>query len=152
MAITDIKKKKAKPFIYLHGTVTVAYEKVPEGGGRIMDALQPLVEGKDVLAGPSVWTYRDGGPGKLVLRAGFQVKSGTRGKAGYAARKEPEWHCLSAMYKGPMPRIIDAWHALMEHAESKGIECSDERREIYLKWVGVDSKANVTELQLRLRK
>lgn len=150
MMISGIKKKKAKGFTFLSGSKTIPYMKVPETGIKIMDALEKLVAGKDAQTGPDIWCYRAAGPGKLVLSAGMQVKPGTRGKAPYTARKVPEWNCLSAVYKGSMPRIIEAWHELMEHAEAKGIACSDERREIYQKWVDMDSRENVTELQIRL--
>lgn len=152
MAITGIRKKQAKPFNFLHGARTVRYEKVPEAGNKMMDEMQPIIDGiKGVLTGPSVWSYRAAGPGKVVLRAGFQVKPGTRGRAPYTSRPESAWSCLSAMYQGPMPEIIAAWEALFEAAEKRGLGVTDERREIYRKWVRFDSRANVTELQLRLQ-
>lgn len=152
MAITAIRKKQVKPFTFLHGTRSVRYEKVPEAGTQMLEAMQPLIEGiKGVLTGPTVWSYRAAGPGKLILRAGFQVKPGTRGRDPYHSRLEPAWSCLSALYQGPMPEIIAAWDELFEAATKRGLAMTDERREIYRKWVRFDSRANVTELQLRLK-
>lgn len=152
MAITSIRRKQAKGFAYLHGDRTVRYEKVPEAGNAMMEAMQPVIDGiKGVLTGPSVWTYRPAGPGKVVLRAGFQVKPGTRGRAPYRCRPEPAWSCLSALYQGPMPEILAAWEELFEAAAKRGLAVTDERREIYRKWVRFDARANVTELQLRLK-
>ena len=149
--IGPIKRKTAGAFTFLHGAKAAAYAKVPAEGGKIMDGLQALIEGTTVLAGPPVWSYRPAGPGKLMLRAGHPVKAGTRGKAPYRARWEPEWICLSARYKGPMSAIIAAWQEFFAKAEKKGLALGDERREIYLKWIGHDSPENVTELQLRLK-
>jgi hypothetical protein len=152
MLISGIKKKTVKPFTILHGTQVVAYEKVPSVGGKFMDAVRALAEGKlGMVAGPAVWSYRAAGPGKLALRAGQIVRPGTRGKAPLAARQEPAWRCVSGIYRGPMDRIIAAWDELFDAVTAKGIPVSDERREIYRKWVAHDSKDNVTELQLRLK-
>ena len=151
MLIGPIKKKTAKPFTFLHGSKVVAYAKVPAEGGKIMDDLQALIEGTTVLIGPPVWSFRPAAPGKLALRAGHPVRPGTRGKSPYRARWEPEWACLSARFKGPMASITDAWQEFFEKAERKGLAVSDERREIYLKWVGFESADNVTELQIRLK-
>jgi hypothetical protein len=151
MLIGPMKRKLAKPFTFLHGAKVVAYAKVPAEGGKIMDGLRSLIEGTTVLIGPPVWCYRAAGPGKLALRAGHQVRPGTRGKSPYRARWEPEWDCLSARFKGPMDRILAAWQDFFAKAEKKGLALSDERREIYLKWSGYDSVHNVTELQIRLK-
>jgi effector-binding domain-containing protein len=151
MLIKGIRKKTAKAFTYLQGSKTVTYEKVPEAGGKLMEGLQKLMRERGVApAGPAVWSYRHAGKGKVALRSGFPVKTGTRGKAPFQARAEPEWECLSARFQGSMLDIIAAWHELFDAAEKKGLECSDERREIYLKWIRFDSKENVTELQVRL--
>jgi hypothetical protein len=149
--IGPINRKTAQAFTFLHGAKVVSYAKVPAEGGKIMDALQALIEGTTVLIGPPVWSYRAAGPGKLALRAGHQVKPGTRGKAPYRARWEPEWNCVSARYKGPMTRIVEAWEEFFAKAAKKGLALSDERREIYLKWIGFESADNVTELQIRLK-
>lgn len=149
--IGPINRKTAKAFTFLHGAKVVPYAKVPAEGGKIMDALRAFIEGTTVLIGPPVWSYRAAGPGKLALRAGHQVKPGTRGKAPYGARWEPEWVCVSARYKGPLTRIVEAWEEFFAKAGRKGLPMSDERREIYLKWIGSESADNVTELQIRLK-
>jgi hypothetical protein len=149
--IGPIKRKTAKSFHYLHGAKIVAYAKVPAEGEKIMDGLQTLIEGTTLLAGPPIWSYRAAGPGKLALRAGHPVKPGTRGKSPFRARWEPEWICLAALYRGPSASLVEAWQEFFAKAEKKGMALSDERREIYLKWNGHDSAANVTELQIRLK-
>jgi hypothetical protein len=149
--IGPINRKTAKAFTFLHGAKAVSYAKVPVEGGKIMDALQAFTEGTTVIIGPPVWSYRAAGPGKLALRAGHQVKPGTRGKAPYRARWEPEWICVSARYQGPMSRIVEAWEEFFGKAAKKSLALSDERREIYLKWSGPEASDNVTELQIRLK-
>jgi hypothetical protein len=151
MLIGPIKKKTVKPFTFLHGSKAAAYAKVPVEGGKIMDALQALIEGTIVLIGPPVWSYRPASPGKLILRAGHPVRPGTRGKSPYRARLEPAWECLSALYRGPMASINAAWDEFFGKARKKGLALADEHREIYLKWAGHDSTGNVTELQIRLK-
>ncbi len=152
MTIRKIKTKTVAPFAFLHAAKTTAYEKVPEVGGKIMDGLMPWAKGNAAaLAGSAIWTYQSQTPGKLKLKAGFQVKPGTAAPKPYAVSTEPAWECLSAEYQGPMTLILDAWYDLMDAAEKRGLDCSEDRREIYHKWVAFDSQANVTELQIRLR-
>jgi effector-binding domain-containing protein len=150
--IRKIKLHTAKPFVYLHGTKICAYEKVPPVGQNLNEGVEKLMADRGIqAAGPSIWTYDAAGPGKLKLRSGYPVKAGTRGKAPFTARTEPEWKCLSAEYQGSMLNIIEAWQELFKVAKKKGYRTDGTRREIYKKWVVFDSPDNVTELQLRVR-
>ena len=150
MHLKKIRKKTAKPFVFLHGVKICAYEDVPPVGQKIMDGLDALMQKREIkMAGAPLWAYQKASPGKLKLKAGFPVKKGTRAAKPFAARLEPEWNCLSADYTGSMEYIIEAWMELFDYAMEKGIDATDERREIYKKWTVFDSKDNVTELQLR---
>lgn len=151
MRIEKVRKKTAKPFVFLHGAKVCAYEKVPDVGQKIMDGLDRLMQKRKIApAGAPIWSYQKAGIGKLKLTAGIPVKKGTRAEAPFAAAVEPEWPCISAEYTGSMENIIEAWMELFEYAEEKNLDITDERREIYRKWTVFDSKENVTELQLRL--
>jgi effector-binding domain-containing protein len=149
--IRKIQIRTAKPFTYLHGEKVCTYEKVPPVGQKLNESVDRFMQERGIKpVGPSIWTYDPAGSGKVKLRAGYPVKAGTRGRAPLTARTEPEWKCLSAEYTGSMPKIIDAWHELFEAAGKKGFRTDATRREIYKKWVGMDSGENVTELQLRV--
>ena len=150
--IQKIRMHTAKPFVFLHGVKVCTYEKVPVVGQKINEGVEKLMQERGIKpAGPSIWNYDAAGPGKLKLRAGYPVKAGTRGKAPFTAKTEPEWKCLSAEYKGSMLKITDAWQELFDAAEKKGFRADGTRREIYKKWVGFDSAENVTELQMRVK-
>jgi predicted transcriptional regulator YdeE len=152
MLIKKIRKKETKPFLFLHGEKSVSYDKVPVAGQKIMDALNRYIQKHEVdVIGPPVWSYEPL-KGKLRLKAGFPVKKGTRGKAPFSAKTEPAWKSVSTEFKGPMKHIIEAWVEFFATVEKKGLDCEDDRREIYRTWIGFDSEDNVTELQIRLRK
>lgn len=149
--IRKIAKTEAAPFAFLCGTKVSEYDRVPENGAKIMDALTAYAQaGKIVPQGPPVWIYEAAGKGKVRLRAGFPVKAGAKAAKPYAVEKLEAWPCLSATYKGSMENIIAAWMELMGTAKKKGIPIAGERREIYHDWKGFDAKDNVTELQIAL--
>jgi hypothetical protein len=152
MLIKKIRTKETEPFVFLHGAKTAAHDKVPVVGQKIMDGLNRHIQKHKVeVIGPAVWSYEPL-KGKLKLKAGFPVKKGTRGRAPFAARTEPAWKCVSAEYKGSMEHMVEAWIEFFAAVENKGLSCDGVRREIYRKWVGFDSKDNITELQIRLTK
>jgi len=152
MLIKKIRNKETEAFVFLHGAKTAAYDKIPVAGQKIMDALDRHIQRYKVdVLGPAVWSYEPL-KGKLKLKAGFPVKKGTRGRAPFTAKTEPAWKCVSAEFKGPMEHMVEAWEEFFAAVEKKGLNCDDDRREIYRKWVGFDSKDNVTELQIRLKK
>lgn len=151
--IQKIRIRTVKPFAYLHGEKVCTYENVPPVGQKLNEGVEKLMAERGIRpTGPSIWTYDAAGPGKVKLRAGYPVKAGTRGKTPFTARTEPEWKCLSAEYTGSMLGILDAWMELFEVAEKKGFRTDGTRREIYKKWVAIESGENVTELQLRITK
>jgi effector-binding domain-containing protein len=150
--IRNVRVKTEKPFAFLRGSAVCAYEKVPETGLKLMAQVEAHMQASGIRAtGSSIWRYDAAGPGKVTLSAGYPVKAGTRGKAPLTARKESPWKCLSCEYVGPMPRIIDAWMELFDEAEKRGLAQDGARREIYRTWVGMNSRGNVTELQLKVR-
>ena len=151
MLIKKVRKKTAEPFVFLHGKKTAAYGKIPDTGRKIMDSLNRFIgKRKAAITGPVVWSYESAPKARLTLRAGIQVKKGTRGKAPFSAKTEAEWECLSAEYTGSMEHITEAWSELFAVAEKKGLGCENARREIYRKWIAFYSKDNLTELQIKL--
>jgi effector-binding domain-containing protein len=152
MLITKIRKKVTDSFVFLHGSKTAAYDRVPVAGQKIIDGLSRHIQKHKVnVIGPAVWSYEPLKE-KLKLRAGFPVKKGTRGRAPFAAKTEPAWKSVSAEFKGSMEHMVEAWEEFFAAVEKKGLNCDGVRREIYQKWVGFYSKDNITELQIRLKK
>jgi predicted transcriptional regulator YdeE len=153
MLIKNIKKKKAKAFHFLHGSKPADFTEIGAKGAKIMDAVRKQVAAKKIpIAGPSVWSYDHLPTGKMKMHAGLQVKQGTRAKAPLAVRKVPEWTCISATYKGSMKDIQAAWMEFMAVVEKRKLRMAPANREIYHKWIGMDSKDNVTEFQIKLAK
>ena len=152
MLVRKIRSKKTKSFVFLHGAIAAAYDKIPVAGKKIVDGLNRFIEKRKIeVTGPLIWSYKPF-KGKLKLRAGFPVKKGTRGREPFAAKTEPTWKSISAEYKGSMAHMFEAWEDFFAAIQRKGLTCHGDRREIYRKWVGFYSKDNITELQIRLKK
>jgi effector-binding domain-containing protein len=118
----------------------------------MMERIDRHLESQDVKpTGPVVWSYDHSGDDRHVwLSAGVPVPPRT--KAGKLKLiKVPAWSCLTALYRGSMPGIQEAWQAMVDKAADLGLEGPLQNREIYRKWIGFDSKDNVTVLQLRIK-
>lgn len=154
MLTKRIKRVKAKPFTFLHGEAETDFPGIPAAGKKIMDKLDPFMAKRGIAPeGPCVWSYEIVGKGRTRLRAGFPVAEGTgiKGKSAFAVLAEPAWECYAAEYAGSMERISQAWGEVMDKVAKKGVKPGKKIREIYRKWVGMDSPDNITELQVKVK-
>ncbi len=154
MLTKRIKRVKAKPFTFLYGEAETDFAGIPASGKKIMDKLMPLMEKQGIaMEGPCVWDYKTVAKGRVRLRAGFPVAEGTgiKGKSAFAVSDEPAWECYSTEYAGSMESIHHAWGEFMEKVKQKGIKPKNRNREIYRKWIGLDSPDNITELQVKVK-
>lgn len=151
--MTDVifKQMKAKPFLFLHGRKETGFAGIGEAGKEILAALEPFMRRNGIKgAGAGVWSYTQLGDGKVLLRAGVPIQEGPESRDGFFVTQEEEWKCVSMEYPGSMAGIGNAWDRFIEAMKKAGLVPSKENREIYHKWVGMDSADNVTELQMRL--
>jgi effector-binding domain-containing protein len=151
MLISDIQTKTAAPITFLYGEDTVPHADIAKAGQEIMDGLQDFVQQTLIeILDAAVWAYEPLGD-HMKLQAGFPVKSGTKAVKPFAVIDVPEWKCLSALYKGSMESIQEAWAEMSAEVEKRGLKATGEIREIYRVWVDFGSAKNVTELQVRLK-
>jgi effector-binding domain-containing protein len=152
MHLTEIDSKTAESFTFLYGEQECAYTDVPATGQKIMDGLQDFVQQAFVeITGDAVWAYAPAGEQRLKLQAGFPVKNGAKTAHPFLVKEEPEWKCLSAIYKGSMEHITEAWDEMWKEVAARGLSATAESREIYRVWVDFDAADNVTELQVKLK-
>jgi hypothetical protein len=145
-------KKTVKPFLFLHGTAETDFPGIAETGGKIMDGLDKYVKAREIkVVGPVIWMYDHIGGGKVKLRAGVPVAGVTRAGQGFSVRKQAAWPCVSTLYAGSMKKIPKAWDEFTEAVREIGLTPINKNREVYLKWIGFDSKANLTELQVAVQ-
>jgi effector-binding domain-containing protein len=154
MLTKRIKRVKAKPFTFLFGEAETDIPGIPASGKKIMDKLMPFLEKQGIAPGGAcIWAYEQAGKGRVRLRAGFPVAEGTvtKGKTAFAVSAEPAWDCCSTEYAGSMESIHQAWGEFMEKVAKKGLRPGRKNREIYRKWIGLDSPDNITELQVQVK-
>ncbi len=60
----------------------------------------------------------------------------------------PPFECLWVDFKGPRPKIGQAWDALVGQVLEAGYIRGNQNREVYKDWHGFDSDDNITELQM----
>ncbi len=60
----------------------------------------------------------------------------------------PPFECLCVDFKGPMPKIGQAWDALVGQVLESGYILGNQGREGYKNWHAFDSDDNITELQM----
>jgi effector-binding domain-containing protein len=154
MLTKRIKRVKAKPFTFLFGEAETDIADIPASGKKIMDKLTPFMKKQGIaVEGACVWDYKVVAKGRVRLRAGFPVAQGTgiKGKSAFAVSDEPAWECYSTEYAGTMESIHQAWGEFMEKVGKKGLKPGKKNREIYHKWIGMDSPDNLTELQVQVK-
>jgi effector-binding domain-containing protein len=104
------------------------------------------------LYGPVVHFYYEAphrAPDKsFKMETGFFVPEGTKAVGDFKVRELPQFKCASILYVGPGPRIGDAWQELYRSLRAKGLTPTDEERELYLYWEGVDSPNNIVQVQV----
>jgi hypothetical protein len=85
----------------------------------------------------------------FTMETGQFVPDDVKAIGKYEVRELPEFKCASLLYVGTIgPSIGDAWQALYRGVRAKGLKPTDEERELYLYWEGVDSPNNVVQVQV----
>jgi effector-binding domain-containing protein len=152
MPSLTLKKKTIKAFYFLHGVVITDFPGIAENGGMVMEAINGLVKQKGIMpTGPVIWVYDHIGEGQVRLKAGIPVPAGTKGSGPLKVSLQKEWACMTTVHHGSMVKIGKAWDDFTEAIKAKGLKPVNKNREVYLKWVGFNSRANSTELQMAFK-
>ena len=69
----------------------------------------------------------------------------------FKVRELPKFKCATILYTGPGPRIGEAWVKLYKAIGDKGLTPTDEERELYLYWEGVDSPNNIVQVMVGVK-
>lgn len=151
MADVGFKHMTAEPFTFLHGKVETGFDGIGEAGQEILAGLEPFIAANGItVTGPGVWSYNQLGGGRVLLRAGVPIQAGPQSRDGFFVTREDEWKCVSTEYLGSMAGIGIAWDRFIAAILEAGLVPAKENREIYRKWIAMDSPENVTELQVRI--
>ncbi len=138
---------------YVHGGFETDFNNMGEPVVQTLTELMTAAKENEVgLHGPLVDFYygaphRD--PGKrFKMETGFFVPADSPAVGKFKVRELPTFKCATILYIGPAPRIGDAWQKLYRSVRAQGLIPTEEERELYLYWEGVDSPNNIVQAQL----
>lgn len=149
--------KEVPPTIYVvssHDDVTI-----PEIPAISRNELDPLVAALEAAGGeataPVTFIYygADGTP-TTRFRLDLAIPVSTRPTSlaePYEVLDTPAFRCVATDYVGPMADIQVGYDALFSAMAAQGLTRTNESREIYKQWIGMESPDNVTELQIGVR-
>lgn len=144
------------PRHYVFGSFETDFKSMGEPVVKTLTALgNGAKEMKVGLHGPVLHFYY-GAPHTTPAKAfqmetGFFVPEETRAVGDFNVRELPQFKCASILYVGPGPRIGDAWQKLYRSLRAEGLSPTDEERELYLYWEGVDSPNNIVQVQVGVK-
>jgi hypothetical protein len=108
----------------------------------------------EVIA-PPLFIYTGAGTGPddpFTLEVAFPIADHAAIDAGngddIARRHIEAFDCASFEYHGPMQHLGDAYPHAMNALKAEGHTPVEQSREVYRRWAGYDSPANVIEIQL----
>ena len=117
--------------------------------------IKTVSERKLPLLGPVMHFYY-GAPHRapdkgFKMETGYFVTEGSKGIGDFKVRELPKFKCATILYTGPGPRIAEAWVKLYKAIGEKGLTPTDEERELYLYWEGVDSPNNIVQVMVGVK-
>src|SRR5262249_34921981 len=124
--------------------------------GETLGSLVKTVAGNKLpLFGPVMHVY-EGAPHRtpdkgFKMATGVFVQDGAKGIGDFKVRELPKYKCATLLYVGPGARIGDAWQKLYKSVNDKGLTPTDEEREIYLYFEGIDSPNNIVQVMVGVK-
>ena len=138
---------------YLQGGFETDFKSMGEPVVKTLtELIEEAKENKVGLHGPVMHFYygaphRD--PDKrFEMETGFFVAENSPAVGTFERRELPAYKCATILYIGPATRIGDAWQQLYRSVRNHGLTPTEEERELYLFWEGVDSPNNIVQVQL----
>ncbi len=141
---------------YFYGSIETDFKSM---GKPISATLGSMIKGasenKQPLLGP-VMHYYYGAPHtapdkEFKMETGFFVTEGTKPPGDFKVRELPKFKCATILYIGPATRIGDAWQKIYRSISDKGLTPTNEEREAYLYWEGVDSPNNIVQVMVGVK-
>ncbi|MBI1830830.1 MAG: GyrI-like domain-containing protein [Planctomycetes bacterium] len=141
---------------YVYGGIETDFKSMGKPIGETLGGLIKLAgENKLPLTGPVMHFYYGAphtAPDKgFKMETGFFVQPGSKLSDDFKVRELPRYKCATILYVGPATRIGDAWQKLYKSVRDRGLTPTDEEREVYLYWEGVDSPNNIVQVMVGVK-
>ena len=146
-SISAVKRQTLKGFTYFYKSSETNIDGIRETVEKLIpDLHKALAEGNVAVRGPLVFIYHGAVPDpkvKFTLEIGMMVAGGTKPVGDFKVREVPEFHCASVLYTGPLMGLGAAFEKLYSDSS---IKPTDESREMYLYFEGLESPNNVIQV------
>jgi len=149
----QITAKTVQPKTYLCHTQKTTLSKMMETAGELVDALyEEIWQQKLEKDGVIEFIYLDcnGKPNDpFILKIAMPVKAGaTISSDRFKLEETAEFKCVSHIYKGDVSQIGCVYEGLFGEVLAHGHKPTNQVREVYEKFVSLDSPENSTEIQI----
>jgi effector-binding domain-containing protein len=154
--IGEMMLQTIPPKSYVFGSVETDFKSMGKPLGETLGSLiKTASDNKLSLTGPVMHFYYGAphtAPDKsFKMETGWFVQPGTKLPGDFKVRELPKYKCATILYVGPGLRIGEAWQKLYKSVNDKGLTPTDEEREIYLYWEGVDSPNNIVQVMVGVK-
>lgn len=141
---------------YIHRGLETDFKSMGEPIGKTLTRMMKAATENKVGLHGGVLHFYYGAPHRspdkaFKMETGFFVPKEVKEVADFKVRELPKFKCATILYVGPAPRIGDAWQKLYRSLSDKGLTPTDEERELYLYWEGVDSPNNIVQVQVGVK-
>jgi DNA gyrase inhibitor GyrI len=143
--LSEVAIRMLAPKTIIYKEVETSLSEMHQTVGPILEQLNALVkEKKVVFDGAAVFVYRGASPDptkKFKLQVSFAVAEDTKPQGDFKVRKLEPFKCATVLFGGPVASVAKAYEKLFGGLGSN--TPTDESREYYLNWEGVESDNNV---------
>jgi effector-binding domain-containing protein len=144
---------------YFHTTFTTTFAEMDKVSPMVEEMFKTLKEQSidwfsDERAGYVTFIYKGVQQDRtqpFELSIGMTVPAGTKPVGKYEVRELDEFRSATALYNGPLQSMGNAYQKLFTDLFAAGHTPTDEVREVYLYWEGVQSNNNVVWIQAGLQ-
>ncbi len=147
-----MERKQIPARLYYYAATMLTPPEIPVFADQTVEPLfQSAQTHKLEITGPAEYIYLNVSkdPAKpFNLMIAFPVSAQKTTKPQFGFLETPPFECLCADFKGPMPKIGQAWDDLVGQVLEAGYIPGNQGREVYKDWRAFDSDENVTELQM----
>ena len=149
--VGEVRNQTFKGFIYFHASTKATFQNIGDKAKTLIPAIEKaMADAHTHPAGPLIFIYHGASDANVEfeLQIGFPISEKVTAPAEFKVRDVADYACTSVVYSGPLSRIGTAYEKLMPAAQASAQKPSDESREMYLYFEGLESANNVVHISV----
>lgn len=141
---------------YLHQSHKTTFAGMKDPIEKTLGAVaKGAKEGKAMMTGAALFIYKGIDPQDMAkeftMEVGYIVDADAKPWGDLKVRKTEPCKCATILMVGSVQNIGKAYEKLMPQVMAAGLQPTGETREMYLYWEGMDSKNNITQIQVLVK-